>query len=107
MIINKTILSAVTVFLTLTISACGGSDISGVFIPKEKNRIKSIEFKDGNARLTDSFLELKQGCMEFNVKGDMITINHPFTGSMIFRIIDADTLKCEIHGISGFYIRQK
>jgi len=81
--------------------------VSGTFLPKEKNRIKSIEFKDGNARFTDSLLGIKQGRMEFDVKGDLIKIKHPFSGLLLFKIIDADTLKCEIPGMSGFYTRQK
>jgi len=106
--VYKTVLSAATAFfLTLPILSCGGSEVSGTFIPKEKNRIRSIEFRDGNARVTDSFLGIKQGCMEFDVKGDLIKIKHPFSGSLVFKIIDANTLSCEIPGMSGFYIRQK
>jgi hypothetical protein len=99
--------AAFILLLTISLSSCGGPDISGVYIPKEKHQIKSIEFKDGNARFTDSILGIKQGRMEFKVSGNMIDIRHPFSGSMIFNIIDSDTLKCDIPGMSGFYIRQK
>ena len=104
---NKTVTSAVLLLMIIIFFSCGGKDISGVFIPKVKTRVKSIEFREGNARFTDSFLEIKQGCMEFDVRGDKIIIKDPFTGPMVFKIIDTDTIKCEIPGLSGLYIRQK
>ncbi len=94
-------------YMILILCSCGNSDVTGVFVPKEKSRVKSVEFADGSARFTDSFLELKQGRMDFEVKGDLICINDPIVGPMIFRIIDADTLRCEISGMSGLYIRKK
>lgn len=98
---------SLTVILALQSFACGGPGLSGVFVPREKNRVTSVEFKDGSARFTDSFLGIKQGRMEFTVKGDTVKINDPFTGTLIFKIIDADTLFCEIKGMSGLFVRQK
>jgi len=106
--IKNNILYVSMVLLTaLWFCSCGNSAVTGVFVPKEKSRVKSVEFVDGSARFTDSFLELKQGRMDFEVKGDLICINDPIVGPMIFRILDADTLRCEISGMSGLYIRQK
>ena len=93
--------------MIITLSSCGNSSITGVFVPKEKSRIKSVEFADGSARFTHAFLEIKQGRMDVDVEGNIIRVNDPLIGPMIFRIIDADTLSCEISGMSGLYIRQK
>jgi hypothetical protein len=97
----------VLISLIFTLSYCGNSPVSGVFVPKGKSRVKSVEFADGSARFTDAFLEIKQGRMEVYVKGNIISVNDPLIGPMMFRIIDADTLSCEISGMSGLYIRQK
>jgi len=93
--------------LAMMLFSCGDPGLSGIFIPKGKSRISAVEFKDGVARFTDSFLGIKQGCMDFKVKEDKVEIKHPFTGSIIFKIVDNDTLKCEIPGMNGFYLRQK
>ncbi len=98
---------AALISLILTLSYCGNSVVAGVFVPKDKSRIKSVEFAHGSARFTDAFLGIKQGRMKVDVKGDIISINDPIIGPMIFRIIDADTLSCKISGMSGLYIRQK
>jgi hypothetical protein len=98
---------ALLIFAAQIFFSCGNSAVTGVFVPEEKSRIKSVEFADGSARFTDAFLEIKQGRMEVDVKGDIIRVNDPLIGPMIFRIIDADTLRCEISGMSGLYIRQK
>jgi len=106
-IYRKFISAASVLLMILFFLSCGGSEISGVFIPKGKSRVQSIEFKHGNARFTDSFLEIKQGRMEFDVKGDLVRIKDPIIGYLLFKIIDADTLACEIPGMSGLYVRQK
>jgi hypothetical protein len=106
--INRAVLTAAAILFTaLILFSCGNSGVTGVFVPKGKSRIKSVEFADGSARFTDAFLEIKQGRMKVDVKRDIISINDPIIGPMIFRIIDADTLRCEISGMSGLYIRQK
>ncbi len=103
----KKIITVVPFTLTMIFFSCGKAELSGTFIPKEKNRVASVEFKDGNARFTDSFLGIKQGCMEFSVKGRLVCIKHPVTGILIFKIIDSDTLMCEMPGMYGFYTRLK
>lgn len=99
---------AVLILLIAFISiSCGNSKPAGIYVPKEKKRIQAIEFKDGKARFTDSYLGIKQGCMDFQVKGSRLSIIHPFSGEMIFTIIDSDTIMSEIPGMNGLFIRQR
>lgn len=107
MCVLKKTLAAILLSFTLLLFSCGRAELSGTFIPKGKSRVASIEFKDGNARFTDSFLGIKQGCMEFYINDGLVNIKHPVTGIMVFKIVDADTLLCDVPGMHGVYTRLK
>ncbi len=92
-----------TLLILFAVSSCGKADVTGIFIPEDKQQIKSIEFRDGKARLSYSFLDFTQGFIECRSGWNRIYLDDPLKGEIAFRIINQDTLECEHPSLAGIY----
>lgn len=106
---KKSIRKYVIIFYTaaaLGSVSCGKAGVSGVFIPEKKSQIKSVEFKDGRARFTYSFINFTQGFIKCRFSSNRVYIDDPIRGEIPFKVINSDTLECEHPSLAGLYRKE-
>ncbi len=77
--ISKRIVTGALLALTLTLSACGGSELSGTYA--DSNKTITIEFKGDQAYVTQRFTGTT-AAVKYSVRGDKVIIG-PSSGGLV------------------------